>query len=205
MSIDQYLPGFDVTEVQQVQVDAQPEAAYAAIRRTDLRDPIIDALFALRELPNRFARKLRGDPPPPTPTSFTVDAVATPEMGWVLLGEEPGVEIVVGAVGRFWRRDYGGRTVPAEMFVHFNEPGYAKIAIGLSVIPVGLGGSILRYEARTATTDDVARAHFRRYWRVIQPGVAIVMRRALARIKAEAERRPPALARTVGAESWRQS
>jgi hypothetical protein len=48
---------------------------------------------------------------------------------------------------------------------------------------------VLRYEARTATTDEAARRHFRRYWRVIRPGVALVMRRALGLIREEAEMR----------------
>ena len=128
MSIDQYLPGFEVTE----RTSAGGRTTRWPTRPSDgltFATPSSACCSALRELPNRIAHKLRGDPPLPTPTSFTVDAVATPQM--VDSGEEPGVEIVVGAVGRFWRRDYGGRTVAAEMFVHFNEPGYAKIAISL--------------------------------------------------------------------------
>jgi len=188
MLIDQYLPQFDVTEVHEVEVDAPSEVTYAAIRKADLRDPLINALFAVRELPNRLARRLRGLPPLPTPKAFIFEDVATPEMGWVLLAEEPGIEAVVGSVGRFWRRDYGWRSVPAQAFVGFADPGYAKIAISFSACPVAFDRTILRYEARTATTDETARTRFRRYWRVIHPGVAIVMRRALGRIKGEAER-----------------
>ena len=72
-------------------------------------------------------------------------------------------------------------------FIPFSLPGYAKLAISLSVRPAGTG-SILRYEARTDTTDESARRTFRRYWRVIGAGVGIVMRRAARRIKHEAER-----------------
>ena len=97
------------------------------------------------------------------------------------LAEEPGTEFVLGSVGRFWRKDYGGRPVTADQFVPFNEPGYAKLALGLAVRPVG-AGTILRYEARTATTDESARRTFRRYWHLIAPGVGLVMRRALRRI-----------------------
>jgi hypothetical protein len=107
--------------------------------------------------------------------------------GWVPLAEEPGVELVIGSVGRFWRKDYGGRPVTPDQFVPFQEPGYAKLAISLAARPVG-SGCIVRYEARTATTDESARRTFRRYWRLIAPGVGLVMRRVLRRIKAEAER-----------------
>lgn len=188
MLIDDYLPRYDVTEVQQVRVHAPPEVTYPAIHETDLRDPMIDALFAIRELPTRLVRRLRGEAPPPPPPAFTFDDLATSEMGWILLAEEPGVEFVMASVGRFWRRDYGWHPVAPDRFVGFDEPGYAKLAVSFYVEQTD-GGSLLRYEARTATTDDIARKRFRRYWRVIHPGVAIVMRRALTRIRAEAERR----------------
>lgn len=188
MLIDRYLPRFDVTLVRETSVAAVPEDAYAAVRETDLRDPLINVLFALRELPQKIARRLRGEPPPPPLPKVTFGDLPQDGPGWVSLAEEPGVELVVGSVGRFWRRDYGGRPVAPEDFVPFNEPGYAKVALSLAVRPTG-SGSIVRYEARTATTDATARRIFRRYWRIISPGVALVMGRALRRIKAEAERR----------------
>jgi hypothetical protein len=193
MLIDRYLPQYEVTEVQEVQVHAAPEVTYLAIRETDLRDPMIGALFSIRELPTRLARRLRHEPPPPEPDAFTFKDLATPEMGWVPLAEEPGVEFVVGAVGQFWRRDYGWHPVGADQFAAFNEPGYAKLVVSFRVQPIEPGRSLLRYEARTATTDDTARTRFRRYWRIIHPGVTIVMRRALHRIRTEAERRQAAL------------
>jgi hypothetical protein len=187
MLIDRYLPGYDVTEVQEIEVDAPPAVTYDAIRRADLRDPLITALFTLRELPDRLSRRLRGAPPREALKRFTFADMESPERGFVLLAERPGIEFTVGSVGRFWKKDYGWRRSDAEGFADFNEPGYAKLAVGFSVRPSGFGGSTLRYEARTATTDEDARKRFRRYWRVIRPGVAMVMRRALQRIKAEAE------------------
>jgi len=187
MLIDRYLPHYDVTEVEECEVDAPPPVTYDAIRRADLRDPLITALFALRELPNRLSRRLRGVPPKPALERFTFANMESPEMGFVPLGEQPGIEFVVGSIGRFWEKNYGWRRIEAKGFADFNEPGYAKLAVGFSVRPSGFGGSTLRYEARTATTDEDARKQFRRYWRLIRPGVAMVMRRALRRIKAEAE------------------
>ena len=153
MLIDHYLPRYDVTEVHEVPVDAPPEVTYRTIRETDLTDPMINALFAIRELPTRLVRRLRGEVPHPPSAAVAPD-----------------------------------------LFVGFAEPGYAKLALSFRVLPIAGGGSLLRYEARTATTDDVARRRLRRYWRLIHPGVALVMRRALERIRAEAERREAALA-----------
>jgi hypothetical protein len=188
MLIDRYLPTFDATHVCEVSIAAPPETAYAAIRETDLRDPVIDFLFALRELPLRLARRLRAEAPPPVPQRVTLSDMAQIGPGFIRLAEEPGTELVIGAVGRFWRNDYGAWPVSADEFISFREPGNAKLAISLAVRPAGRG-SIVRYEARTAATDSVARRKFAIYWRLIVPGVALVMRRALLRIKAEAERR----------------
>jgi hypothetical protein len=101
----------------------------------------------------------------------------------------PGAEIVVGSVGRFWQADYGHRSVSPEEYTEFSEPGYVKLAMDLCVAPISPTRCTLRYEARTNTTDDTARRRFRRYWRLIRPGVGLVMGRAVALIRDEAERR----------------
>lgn len=193
MLIDRYLPVCDVSLECETMVDAPAEEVYRAILEADLRDPVISALFALRELPRRVARRLRGEPGPPAPARVTFGSMIQDGQIWVRLAEVPGSELVVGSVGRFWERDYGGRPVTAEQFVPFHEPGYAKLAIGLSVRPTAAGQTVLHYEARTRTTDEAARRRFRRYWRLIRPGVALVMRSALHRIKLEAERQAVAV------------
>lgn len=186
MLIDRYLPSCDETYIYEASVAATPDDTYAAMKDTNLRDPVIDLLFDLRELPQRIARRWRGEPRPPDAPRVTFGESTKQGPAWVILAEEPGVELVLGAVGRFWQKDYGNRAVTAPEFSAFSEPGYAKLAISLAVRPAG-DGSILRYEARTATTDDLARRTFRRYWRFIGGGVGIVMRRVVRRIRYEAE------------------
>lgn len=187
MLIDHYLRSFDVTQVCETNVRALPSEVYEAMLGTDLRDPVVNALFAVRELPLRIARRLHREGPLPPPPAVTFGDIATGPI-WVRLAEEPGVELVVGSIGRFWRKDYGWRPFTADQFVAFQEPGFAKVVLSLTVLPSASDLTILRYEARTATTDAAARRTFRRYWRLIRPGVALVMRRALHRIKAQAER-----------------
>jgi hypothetical protein len=190
MLIDRFLPRFDVTQVFEASVNAPPERTFAAIRDTDLHDPLVDALFALRELPQRLVRWWRGEKAPPAARKgkLTFTTITESRPGWTVLAEEPGRELVVGSVGRFWRRDYGWRPVKADEFTRFHEPGFAKLAIGFAVRPAPGGGAILRYEARTTTTDPTAERTFRRYWRLILPGVALIMGRVLRRIKRQAER-----------------
>jgi hypothetical protein len=189
MLIDLFLPQYDATQVVEVDVDAPEDETYEAIRNTDLRDPLVNALFAVRELPLRIARRWRGETRTAPRGPVTFGTMIDDGPGFVLLGEHPGCELVVGSVGKFWRGDYGGRKITGEEFVPFDEPGYAKLAISFSTYPAPDGRTTLRYEARTEATDDTARRTFGRYWTLIRPGVAIVMRRALHHIKQEAERR----------------
>ena len=42
--------------------------------------------------------------------------------------------------------------------------------------PLGTARTLVSYEVRTQALDSDSRAHFLRYWRVVRPGVAIVMR-----------------------------
>lgn len=183
------LPEFDAAVVREIFVDAPPDVTYAAIADTNLLDPIVRVLFGLRELPARLLAGVRGDPRPDPARSVTMHDLLAPGTGMIRLAEHPGVEIVVGSVGRFWERDYGHREVGPGEFAEFREPGQAKLAMDFWVRPDGHGGSVLRYEARTATTDDEGRRRFRRYWRLIRPGVRLVMGRAVALIRQEAERR----------------
>jgi hypothetical protein len=186
MLIDRFLPSFDETYIYEASVKASAAETYALMKETNLRDPLTDLLFKLRELPRTIARRWRGEPRPQRAARITFAEITQKGPSWVLLSEEPGVELVFGAVGRFWRRDYGTRPVSAAEFVPFQEPGYAKLAISLAVRPT-TDGAILRYEARTATTDEAARRTFRRYWRLIGAGVGLIMRRVVRRIKQEAE------------------
>lgn len=183
--IDRFIPDPDFQETRELEVEAVPREVIAAIKGTDLRDPVINTLFAVRDLPNRLARRLGGGAREPENVSFGNIPDVGP--GWVKLGEEEGRELVLGAIGKFWRRDYGAREVAAEDFVAFDEPGYLKLAVSSRAEPRGYDQSMLHYEARVEATDDEAGRQFVRYWKVIAPGNDVIVRRALQRIKAEAE------------------
>lgn len=184
--IDRFIPDPDFVEVRDLAVEAVPAEVLAAIKQADLRDPVISTLFAVRDLPNRVARRFGvGADREVRELSFSNIPDVGP--GWVKLGEEPGRELVLGAVGRFWKRDYGARTVSPDEFPGFDEPGYLKLAVSSRAEPRGYDRSVLHYEARVEATDEEARRQFIRYWKVIGPGNDLIVRRALQRIKAEAE------------------
>jgi hypothetical protein len=126
-------------------------------------------------------------------------------LGWVVLAEVPGRELVVGAVTQPWRADVEFRSIPPDQFAAFQEPGYVKIAWTLRVDPLEEGRSLFRTETRATTTDAASRAAFRRYWSLFSPGIVLIRRASLGMLKSEAERRwsarPAAGAhRTAGGE-----
>lgn len=197
MLIDEVLPEFDATIAEHIVVDAPCDGVYEAAREMDflqVHSPTVDALMFVRGLPERVGRRLRRRPPPPPPPSMRLadmfDGSADEDVlpGWVALGESPGRELVFGAIGRIWQPDIDWRSVPAEDFREFNEPGYAKIAAGFSVRSYGADRTLLSYEARTVATDAAARTKFLRYWSLVGRFVRIVMRAGVVTVKDLAER-----------------
>lgn len=181
MLIDRVMPTYDVVERHAVIVQASPDEAFAAVRRVDLgRSLPIRALLALRGLPALVggrAGRMR---------SWTLDDII--EAGFVMLGEEPGVELVLGVVGAFWRPTGGVVRVSAEGFAGFNQPGLAKGAWNFRVEPIREGRVRVTTETRVSCTDQASRRSFLRYWRVIRPFSGFIRSRALALVRAEAER-----------------
>jgi hypothetical protein len=186
LRIDQVMPRFDANVAQHVVVDAGPRETYEALLDTDLMDnPLTRLLVAVRDLPNAVRRRERAG----RPVVRIRDTTAGDEGGWVSLREEPGVEFLVGLVGRFWQRDYGIVRVRPEEFTAFDRPGYAKTVAGFSLHPHGAGRTLLTYECRTVTTDEAARRRFRAYWLALRPFVRELERASLVGVKRQAEQR----------------
>ncbi len=107
---------------------------------------------------------------------------------WVRLSEDAPDEFAFGVIGRFWGGETTWKEIDASAFASFDSPGCAKIACNLSLRPYGERRTLLSYEARTLATDESARRAFLRYWRLVSPGVRVVMRSALALIAREVRR-----------------
>ncbi len=208
--LDALMVDYDRTLREELAVGATPEEVYDAVRSMDflsVRSPAVTAAFAVRELPGRVMRWVRREGPPPDPPAMRLadmfdDPPAVAADGddvddvdaWVGLGEDRPHEIVFGATGAVWKPKIEWRRVEAEDFAGFDEPGYAKIAAAFSTRVLPDGTTSLAYEARTATTDEVAFRRFNRYWRLVRPFVGVVMKAALRTAADFAERealRPP--------------
>jgi hypothetical protein len=190
--IDQFLPRYDLAIVHAEVLRAAPDVSYRAARSVDLlRAPIIRALLELRTVPQRLTDRLSGrragtDPTSSLPT-FRLDDMVRPPINWRLLGEQPGVELVLGQIGRPWQpteMGSGPEVAPRE-FAAFAGPGFAKIALSLRVQPYGTSGTILTLETRVALTDAASLRRFRRYWRLIGPFSHLVRWLALRQLVAD--------------------
>jgi hypothetical protein len=180
--LDQFIPVYEVVERHHVHVAAPAHITLAAAREQDLQSSsLVRAIFKARALVLGSAPDRQ---PRPRPMLELVQS-----LGWGLLAEVAGREVVVGAVTRPWEADVKFRAIPPTAFAGFWDPGYVKIAWTLRVDPVAADGSVFRTETRAVSTDPYARALFRRYWSFVSPGVGLIRWLSLGPLKADAERR----------------
>jgi len=176
--IDEFLPHWDFREEHSRRIDAPAAQVRAALLAVTPRElPLSGVMMTLRLAPAAIVARRwpRGLDRPWTELLF--------EFGFVELADRE-EEIVVGAVGKFWR--LREETVPladAEAFVRFTEPGFAKGAMNFRLADEGCA-TRLTTETRVQATDDRARRSFRPYWipvRSIGGLMRLEMLRAVAR------------------------
>ena len=179
--LDRYLPDWEVAEHHEILVDAAAQLAYAAARRLDFeRSPAVRAIFRLRQLVMRST---------PTVDTGSRELVARMvRLGWGILTELPGRAVVMGAVTQPWRRNPEFQSLSASEFTGFSRIGFAKIAWSIRVEPDGPHRSVASSETRVTITDPVSRARFRWYWAFVSPGILLIRRAMLRRLKRYAER-----------------
>ena len=180
--LDRFMPEYDVVERHHVRVAAPAAVTLSAAADADIQEsPIVRAIFRARELvlgarPDDVVR----------PKELLREMTA---LGWGVLAEKPGLEIVVGAVTQPWMAEVVFQALPPDLFRAFREPGYVKIAWTLRADPIGPAESVFRTETRVSTTDPEARRRFRWYWARFSPGIVLIRRLMLLPVKREAERR----------------
>jgi hypothetical protein len=178
--IDEFLPDYDVVEHHEVQVGAPPDRTYRAVKGVDLaRSPVVLALLVARGLPHLFTGAVKPK------RRLQLDDIL--ESGFVVLAEEPGSELVLGIVGKFWKLSSGVHRIEPDEFKGFDTPDFAKGAWNFLVCEREDGASTVVTETRVASTDDEARRKFGWYWRLIGPFSALIRRTVLGQIKREAE------------------
>jgi hypothetical protein len=191
--MDRFMPAYEVVERHNVRVRAPAEITLtAAYEQNLLGSPAIRAIFKARELALGSRPDERTRPQALLPQMLA--------LGWGVLAEVPGHEIIMGAVTKPWEPNPRFRALGPERFAAFDEPDYVKIVWSLRADAIGPHESMFRTETRAVATDDFARLTFRRYWALVSPGVALIRRSSLGPLKADAERRArvsPATAATA--------
>ena len=180
--VDRFMPVYDVAERHHIRVDAPAEVVFDASAEMSLRQsPVVRGIFKAREWigGSHSGRE-------PENGAFLAEMRG---IGWGVLAEVPGREIVMGAVTQPWLADVVFRPLPPGEFAAFHEPDYVKIVWTLRADPIVGGQSVFRTETRVVTTDSGARAKFRRYWAFASPGIILIRWASLGVVKSEAERR----------------
>jgi hypothetical protein len=179
-SLNRFLPDPEVAEHYTINIDAPAGIVMAAAKNLELLEsPLIRAIFRTREV------VLGGEPDRrPHPTALMAQMLS---IGWVVLAEEPGHEVVFGSVTQPWETAPVFRSIPPDQFRDFAEPEYVKIVWTLRADPVDEAHSVFRTETRACTTDAVARKRFRKYWAFVAPGVKLIRVAMLKPLKRAAE------------------
>ncbi len=180
--INWFMPAADVTERHETLVHAPADVVFDVARSLDMQTgPAIHAIFWLRG-------KLLGATPMPARRrqGLVTETVA---LGWGVLGERPGRELVMGAVTRPWMADVKFTAVAPDRFAAFAEPDLVKIVWTLEAEPLGPALTRFRTETRALATDGAAQRKFRRYWRWARVGIVLIRWLLVPRLRREAERR----------------
>lgn len=173
MLIDEFLPAWDARERHSIVINAPAGEISQAMRRMDLRRArLTNLLFRLRGIPASANSSLAG----------------LLKMGFVVLGEKPDEEFLLGLIGKFWRPDGNLIRVEADDFVGFNRPGYAKAVWNFSLEEAADGANRLTTETRVFCTDAASRLRFRLYWFFIVAFSGLIRREMLGAIKQTAEK-----------------
>lgn len=180
--LDRFMPSYEIVERHRIRVRAPASLTFAAATDLNLQQsPLVRGIFRGREW------IMRSDPAPQPVAGSVIEQMRA--IGWGMLAEVPGREIVMGAVTQPWVANVVFRPLAPDEFVAFHDPDYVKIAWTLRADPVGHDESVFRTETRAIATDPSARAKFRRYWSFVSPGIIVVRWALLGPVKADAERR----------------
>jgi hypothetical protein len=180
--LDRFIPAYEIVERHQIRVAAPAAVTLDVARNMDLQaSPVVRTIIRAREV-------ILGATPADRerPRGLLAETQA---LGWGVLAEVPGREVVVGAVTKPWEANVTFRALPPDQFAAFNEPGYVKIVWTIRADPINVTESVFRTETRAIATDPVARSTFRRYWSFLSPGIIVIRWAVLGPVKREAERR----------------
>lgn len=190
--LDAFVPAWQFAERHDIRIQAPPERVFRAVKEVSADEiRLFRTLTWLRHPRWPWEERPASILAPPRGQPILDVALRT---GFVLLAEDAGREVVVGAVVCCRPAD-AARLLPrlrAEgpaAFAALRDPGIAAAGMNFALEDAGGGWTRLTTETRVHATDARASRVFATYWRIIYPGSALIRRSWLRAIKARAEGR----------------
>lgn len=181
-AIDRFVPDPLVRECHETLVHAPASVVYDVACTLDVMGhPVVQAIIRMRE------RLMGAKISAPRPSRGTL--AETMALGWRVLAERPGRELVMGAATQPWLADVKFEPVAPESFAACAEPDRVKIVWTLEAEPLSPSLTRFRSETRVVATDETARKKFLRYWRWARFGIIGIRLLMLPAVRREAERR----------------
>jgi hypothetical protein len=185
--LDSWMPEYDVSARYSIPVAAPPERVYHALIRSDFSRPwLVRSLMGLRLLPGllrsprqTWRRWSRANP------RLRASLQDLDGSDFIRLEAAPPREIVLGITGRFWTISAQITPRPAERFRDPLPAGLAQAAWNFEIGSTPEGSS-LATETRIRCADPPTLRQFRRYWRVVAPGSALIRLALLRQVRQEA-------------------
>ncbi len=186
MLIDEILPTYHYRGKKTIAIHAEPDRIFQALKIVRLADiPITGFFIELRYLPARIMGK---NIPLPSKTKPILEDTLD---YWLLLGEKPCQELVVGTIAQLHRvfseQEQADVHNLAE-FQAFSAPDYQKYVLSfLAEKQAASNGWKVSIDHRIYATSEQARRKFSFYWLWIKPSSYFLLTRLLNAIKRIAE------------------
>ncbi len=179
-----FSPNPDAFEVHSIEIAAAPETVYQTLWTVDLaKVPVAKVLLALRSLPTLLSQGSKAF------SSREITLRSLLDMGFGLLAEEPGSEMVIGILGRFWLPTKNIEPFDREAFLRPVAPGIAQAAWNFHVVAEDDGRTTLWTETRITCGDPASRFKFRLYWFFVRPFSGLIRILMLREIRRAIETR----------------
>jgi hypothetical protein len=167
-----YLPHFDVSKVEHIEVDAPVEIVFALVEKLDFSmSRIIRWLFRLRGLP--------------VPGSLSLQGLEN--LRFIRLETIRNEAIIIGLIGQFWTPAGNLQRFLPEEFIEYDDHRYAKATWSFHLEAQGKDKAILHTETRVFCPTSETKKKFRMYWRLIEPFSTWIRKEILKGVKAKAE------------------
>lgn len=203
MLIESFAPDPDAAESHKIEIAASCETVYRTLWTTDLgSSPVVKGLLALRSMPKfvlglgrlcanqkitlQTLKFVLGLGRRRASQKITLQALI--DAGFGRLAEDPGREIVLGVVGRFWQP--AGAILPynQENFLGPVPPGLARGVWNFKVEEANTGRTVLSTETRVVCGDESSKLKFRIYWLVVRPFSGLIRLIMLREVRRASER-----------------